>query len=170
MRQRIEARVIDGLRDHMLTPDLIEIFVSAFEAELHARAYPQPHRPERTEHLRARPPQRPRPCAPNANYRAGSPIRPAAARPGALCHLPRRSRPAVPPSPQHSKCAADPTAPGCPLPPKQPPSGVQREAAEISRIAGGGPRRYTAQTGRSRSAETARRPCQMGRDQRTRKT
>ena len=36
MRQRIEARVIDGLRDHMLTPDLMEIFVSAFEAELTA--------------------------------------------------------------------------------------------------------------------------------------
>ena len=36
MRQRIEARVIDGLRDHMLTPDLMEIFVSAFQAELSA--------------------------------------------------------------------------------------------------------------------------------------
>jgi hypothetical protein len=40
--------------------------------------------------------------------------------------------------------------PGCPLPSKQAPSGVQKEAPEISNIAGHFPRRYTAQTGRLR--------------------
>jgi len=124
---------------------------------VHARAYPQPLRPERIEHLRARPPQRPRPCAQTANCRAGSPIRPAAAQPGALCRLPRRFRPAVPPSPARFKCAADPTAPGCPLPTKQSPSRVQKEVSEISRIVGDGPRRYTAQTGRLRPARRSAR-------------
>jgi hypothetical protein len=54
----------------------------------------------------------------------------------------------VPPSRPRTKCAADPTAPGYLRSPKQPPSGVQREAPEISRIAGCYPRRYTAQAGR----------------------
>ncbi len=74
-----------------------------------------------------------------------------AAQPGALYHLARRPRPAEPPSPPRSKCAAGPTAPGCLLPLKQPPSGVQREAPEISWIAACYPRRYTTQAGRLRS-------------------
>ena len=109
-------------------------------------------RPERIEHPRPRPPQQPPPCAPNANYIAGSPTRRAAARPGELCHLRHRSRSAAPPSPPRSKYAAGPTAPSCLLLPKQPPFGVHREAPEISRIVRRGLRRYTAQTGRLRSA------------------
>ncbi len=38
----------------------------------------------------------------------------------------------------------------CLLPPKLPPSGVQREAPEISSIAARRPRRYTPKTGRLR--------------------
>jgi hypothetical protein len=56
----------------------------------------------------------------------------------------------MPPSPRRSRYAADPTTRGYRLRPNPPPSGVQKEAPEVSKITACRPCRYTPETGRLR--------------------
>jgi hypothetical protein len=69
----------------------------------------------------------------------------------------------MPLSPRHSRYAADPTARGYPRRPNPPPSGVQKEAPEISSIAADQTRRYTPETERLRSIPSLDRPSTLRR-------